>query len=97
MMTPIPNGDTGDTGDTVPTLREKLSVRYRSINEEASGDSFHRAAETVSPKSPVSPSDAFDLQEERLAIQREAELAVSQRIPNAVMVSGLIRAATWSR
>ena len=35
--------------------------------------------------------------EERLAIQREAELAVRQTIPQAQMPAGLIQTARWPR
>jgi hypothetical protein len=35
--------------------------------------------------------------DERDAIQREAELATKQTIPNTVMVPGLIRTARWPR
>lgn len=89
-------GDGGDGGD-VSTLRGKLSVRYRSVNEETPGDSFHGASETSQPFPPSPPGDAFDLQEERLAIQREATYATCQTIPQAQMVTGLIRASRWPR
>ena len=41
--------------------------------------------------------DLAEEADERLAIQREAELAVPQRIPNSVMVAGLTQTARWLR
>ena len=44
------------------------------------------------------PQKATDIEAvERDAIQREAELAVPQQIPNSVMVAGLIQTARWLR
>jgi hypothetical protein len=80
-----------------PTLRETCRNPISYGCHCGLSDSSHGGAETSPPLPPSPPENAFDLQEERLAIQREADLAVPQRIPNAVMIAGLIRAARWPR
>lgn len=89
----LSEGGLSGLSGSFPTLREKLSVRYRSNVRCNSGDSIQGGAETDPLMSLNPPDDAFDLQEERLAIQSEADLAVPQSIPNAVMIAGLMRVA----
>ena len=92
-----------DSVDTVDTVRDPAASAAASVSTVSIVSRLGKADDRPGERQSVNTVDSVTDGEngieaaERAAIQREAELAVRQSIPNSTMVPGLMLASRWPR